>query len=125
LLPNHLIIATGSSPNMIPGIVPDGKRVLTSDQALDMTQLPKSMLIIGGGVIGVEWASMLADFGVEVTLAEALPRLIEQEEEMISKALSEQLTSKGVRILTDTAVDAASLQVGEQGIAIQAESNGE
>jgi dihydrolipoamide dehydrogenase len=70
LLSQNLIIATGSKPRSLPGLPVDGEFVLTSEEALNLDKLPKSILIIGGGVIGVEWASMLSDFGVEVTIVE-------------------------------------------------------
>lgn len=84
-VPKQLILATGSRPKTLPGIELDGKYILSSDDALKMKQLPKSILIIGGGVIGVEWASMLNDFGVEVTLIEAAPRLVSTEDADISR----------------------------------------
>ena len=68
LIPKNVIIATGSRPKTLLDLDIDGEYVLTSDEALTMEELPKSMIIIGGGVIGIEWASMLADFGVEVTI---------------------------------------------------------
>ena len=70
LIPKNVIVATGSRPNTLAGIEIDGKFVMTSDDALLMEELPKSILIVGGGVIGIEWASMLADFGVDVTVLE-------------------------------------------------------
>ena len=70
LIPKNLIIATGSRPKTLPDLDIDGEYVLTSDEALTMEALPKSIIIVGGGVIGIEWASMLADFGVEVTVLE-------------------------------------------------------
>ena len=70
LIPKNVIIATGSRPRTLPGIEIDGEFVMTSDEALLMEELPKSIIIVGGGVIGIEWASMLADFGVDVTVLE-------------------------------------------------------
>ena len=68
LIPKNVIIATGSRPRTFLDLEIDGKYVMTSDEALTMEELPKSIIIVGGGVIGIEWASMLADFGVEVTI---------------------------------------------------------
>ena len=70
LLPQHVIIATGSHPKTLPGLMIDGEYVITSDEALQLEKLPESMMIIGGGVIGIEWASLLHDFGVKVTILE-------------------------------------------------------
>lgn len=72
----NLIIATGSRPRELTGLESDGVHILTSDHALEMEKLPASVLIVGGGVIGVEWASLLIDFGVNVTLVEAGSRLL-------------------------------------------------
>ena len=98
LVPRHLIIATGSRPRLLPGWESDGERVLTSDDALKLKKLPSSILIIGGGVIGVEWASMLNDFGVKVTLVEAAERLVPTEDEAISKQLQNILERRRHRL---------------------------
>jgi dihydrolipoamide dehydrogenase len=96
----NLIIATGSAPRSLPGLTPDGQYIWTSDHALAMDSLPASILIVGGGVIGVEWASMLQDFGVQVTLVEAGSRLIPGEDAEISAELTKLLRRRGVRVLT-------------------------
>src|SRR5690606_10879642 len=80
LVPQHLIIATGSHPRTLPGLTIDGVHVMTSDEAFQMETLPQSIIIVGGGVIGVEWASMLNDFGVEVTIVEYADRLLPMED---------------------------------------------
>ncbi|WP_020429633.1 FAD-dependent oxidoreductase, partial [Paenibacillus riograndensis] len=72
----NLIVATGSRPRVLPGLKPDGKVILSSEEALTLEELPASIIIVGGGVIGVEWASMLADFGVQVTVVEAAGQLL-------------------------------------------------
>lgn len=72
----QVIVATGARPGALPGIEPDGARVLNSDQALILPALPRSIVIIGGGVIGCEWASLFADLGTEVTILEKLPTLL-------------------------------------------------
>ncbi|WP_274364426.1 dihydrolipoyl dehydrogenase [Paenibacillus thermotolerans] len=100
LLNERLIVATGSRPRVIPGLEPDGEFVLTSDEALELPRLPKSILIVGGGIIGVEWASMMADFGVAVTLVEAFDRLLPGEDKDISREMSAALKRRGVEVLT-------------------------
>jgi dihydrolipoamide dehydrogenase len=72
----HVVLATGSVPRTIPGFDPDGTRILTSDHVLELDNVPASAAVIGGGAIGCEFASMLADLGCEVTLLEALPKLL-------------------------------------------------
>ncbi|AZN40644.1 dihydrolipoyl dehydrogenase [Paenibacillus albus] len=100
IVPTNLIIATGSRPRTLPGLEPVPGQLMTSDEALEMDNLPSSMLIIGGGVIGVEWASLLIDFGIEVTLVEAASRLLPGEDAESSAELTKQLRRRGVRILT-------------------------
>lgn len=116
----NLIIATGSKPRLLPGLEADGKFVLTSDDALVLESLPKSVLIVGGGVIGVEWASMLQDFGVDVTLAEAGARLLPGEDTEVSAALTKALRSRGVRVLTSVQLDTGSCETSQDGIGIKA-----
>jgi dihydrolipoamide dehydrogenase len=125
LVPGHLIIATGSRPRTIPGLEPDGKLIHTSDEALDMSSLPSSVIIVGGGVIGVEWASMLSDFDVEVTIVEAAPRLVPLEDEDISKELERLFKKKNVTILTDAKLLADTVIKGSEEIAVQVERRGE
>lgn len=104
LIPDKLIIATGSRPRTLPGLETDGVTVLNSDEALQLETLPASAIIIGGGVIGVEWASMLNDFGVQVTVVEYAPRLLPSEDEEISRELERLLKKRGVAIYTGAKV---------------------
>lgn len=116
----NLIIATGSRPRVLPGLQPDGKVILSSEEALTLEELPASIIIVGGGVIGVEWASMLADFGVQVTVVEAAGQLLPQEDEEVARELLRLLKKRGVTVLTGTTVDAESSQISEAGITIEA-----
>ena len=110
LIPKNVLIATGSRPKKLEGIEFDGEIILSSDDCLNMERLPNSMLIIGGGVIGVEWASMLADLDVDVTIVEYAERLIPSEDEEISKELANSLKKKGVQLLTNAKVLAETLK---------------
>ena len=94
LTPKNLLIATGSQPCGIPGVRVDGKKILNSDHALALEQLPDSIIIIGGGVIGIEWASMLCDLGVKVTVIEAENRILPGEDEAISKEMTRLLKKR-------------------------------
>lgn len=114
----HLIIATGSRPRILPGLTPDGEYILTSDDALAMDKLPESILIVGGGVIGVEWASLLQDFGVQVTLVEAGARLLPGEDAEVSAELTKQLGRRGVRILTSVQLQADTYAVTDGHVSI-------
>ncbi|TVY11526.1 dihydrolipoyl dehydrogenase [Paenibacillus cremeus] len=121
LVPEKLIIATGSRPRSLPGLATDGTTVLNSDDALRLEQLPESILIIGGGVIGVEWASMLSDFGVAVTIVEYAPRLVPSEDEDISRELERLLKKRGVTVKTGAKVLADTLQKGETSVSLTVE----
>ncbi|MED4161508.1 dihydrolipoyl dehydrogenase [Halalkalibacterium halodurans] len=121
LIPRNVIIATGSSPRVLPGMEIDGEAVLTSDEALKMEQLPKSMLIVGGGVIGIEWASMLNDFGVDVTVIEYGPRILPTEDADIAKEAERLLKKRGVTFKTNAKVLAETLEKGDNSVAIEAE----
>ncbi|WP_310829429.1 dihydrolipoyl dehydrogenase [Paenibacillus pedocola] len=116
----HLIIATGSRPRVLPGLKPDGQVILSSEEALTLEELPSSIIIVGGGVIGVEWASMLADFGVQVTVVEAADQLLPLEDAEIARELMRLLKKRGVKVLTGTTVDAETCVVTEDGITIEA-----
>ena len=83
----NVVLATGSYAKTLPGLDVDGKRVITSDHALNMDYVPKSAIVLGGGVIGCEFASVWKSFGSEVTIIEALPRLVALEDESSSKQL--------------------------------------
>lgn len=118
----HVIIATGSKPRSIPGLEPDGKVILNSDHALELDKLPQSMLVIGGGVIGVEWATLLHDFGVEVTIVELGARLLPGEDAEISLEMTRQLTKRGIRVLTGVQLDPESFTVQNEGFTIRAQT---
>src|SRR5699024_7076342 len=85
IVPKNVLIATGSKPKTLPGLNIDGTQIMTSDEALQMEELPASIIIVGGGVIGIEWASMLADFGVEVTVIEYADQILPTEDDAIAK----------------------------------------
>ena len=89
VVPTNLIIATGSRPRVLPGLEPDGKFIMSSDEALRMDELPASLIIVGGGVIGLEWASMLNDFGVDITVVEAADHVFPAEDEDVAKKCSD------------------------------------
>lgn len=124
LIPKNVIIATGSRPRTLPGLEIDGKYVMTSDEALGMESLPSSIIIVGGGVIGIEWASMLSDFGVDVTVLEYADRIIPTEDKDISKEMQRLMKKRKIKVVTGAKVLPETLQKGE-GVAISAEVKGE
>lgn len=111
---DSIIVATGSRAASLPAFPIDGKRVLTSDHLLELPNLPKSILIIGGGVIGCEWASMLALLDVDVTIVELMDHLLPLEDAGTAALLERELKKHGVKIFTKTKVD--SLTSGPQGV---------
>jgi len=116
----NIIVATGSKPRSLPGLEIDGEYVMTSDDALEMKELPKSMIIIGGGVIGMEWASLLNDFGVEVTVIEFLPCILPLEDADISKDMTRVMKKRKVKIHTNTGVIPASVKVVDGQVQLEA-----
>lgn len=125
LIPKNVIVATGSRPRSLPGLDIDGEYVLSSDEALSLEQLPKSIIIVGGGVIGIEWASMLSDFDVEVTVVEYADKIVPTEDHEISKEMQRLMKKKGVKIVTGAKVLPESLQKGDGNVTINAEHKGE
>ncbi len=93
----HVLLATGSYARTLPGLDIDGQRIITSDHALRMERVPESVVILGGGVIGCEFASVWKSFGAEVTIVEALPHLVPLEEESSSKLLQRAFRKRGIK----------------------------
>ncbi len=92
----HVVLATGSEPRSLPGLVIDGVKVISSDHALALDRVPASAVILGGGVIGVEFASVWRSFGAEVTIVEMLPHLLPPEDEASSKLLERAYRRRGI-----------------------------
>ncbi|HLR80060.1 MAG TPA: dihydrolipoyl dehydrogenase [Bacillota bacterium] len=124
IAPENVLIATGSTPKTLPGLEVDGTFVMTSDEALEMKDLPTSMIIVGGGVIGIEWASMLADFGVQITVIEYLERILPSEDEDIAKQVERMLAQKGITFIKGAKVLPETV-TKENGIGIGVEVDGE
>lgn len=100
----NLVIATGSSPRSLPRLDFDGSRVLSSDHVLDLDALPARVAIIGGGVIGAEFASMLADMGSEVTILEALPRMLAPTDVDVGNVVVRSFKKRGISVNTSARV---------------------
>ena len=95
---SKFIIASGSEP-LVPGFIPQGDRILTSTELLSLPKLPKSLLILGGGVIGCEFACLFAALGTEVTVVEMLPQILPATDAECAKLLARRMESEGIRIL--------------------------
>lgn len=100
-----IILASGSEPAGIPGLQVDGERVLTSTEALQLSGLPRTFLIVGGGVIGMEFASMLSSLGTQVTVVEMLPQILAMEDPMLVRVLQGALQKQGVTFHVNTKVE--------------------
>jgi dihydrolipoamide dehydrogenase len=109
----RILLATGSRPREIPGIPIDGKRIITSTEALSLPHVPRSLLIIGGGAVGVEFADVYHAYGAEVILIEMLPRLLPVEDAEISTFLEKVFAKRGITIRTGTKVEGVTVK-GDQ-----------
>lgn len=112
----NIILATGSYPRTLPGLEIDGTTIITSEEALNMTTIPARVIVLGGGVIGCEFASVWKSFGADVTIIEGLPRLIAAEDESSSKQLERAFRKRGINFEVGTkfqsvAKDAAGVTV--------------
>jgi dihydrolipoamide dehydrogenase len=115
----HVVLASGSYARSLPGLEIDGRRVVTSEHALRLDSVPASAVVLGGGVIGCEFASVWRSFGAEVTIVEALPRLVAGEDEASSKALERAFRKRGIAMRTGTPFQ--SVKVTDDGVAVTVE----
>jgi dihydrolipoamide dehydrogenase len=115
----EILVATGSQPRSVPGIEIDRKRIITSDEAISMKTIPKSIVIMGSGAVGVEFASIFRRFGSEVTLVELLPRIVPVEDEAVSAELERSFRKQGIKVLTGTKVTSA--KPGANGVDLEAQ----
>lgn len=101
----HIIVATGARPRTLPNVKIDGKQVISSTEAMMLSQLPKSMIVIGAGAIGVEFAYFYNSFGTKVTIVEMMPNILPIEDKEISKLLESNFKKHGIEIYTETKVE--------------------
>jgi dihydrolipoamide dehydrogenase len=107
----EIIVATGSQPRSVPGVEIDRKRIITSDEAVGLKEIPKSIAIMGSGAVGVEFASIFRRFGSDVTLIELLPRIVPVEDEAVSVELERSFRKQGIKVLTGTRVTSAKVSL--------------
>jgi dihydrolipoamide dehydrogenase len=103
----EIVVATGSTPRSVPGVEIDRTRIITSDEAIHLRELPGTIAILGSGAVGVEFASIFRRFGSEVTIIELLPRLVPIEDEAVSAELEKSFRKQGIKVLTGTKVSSA------------------
>jgi dihydrolipoamide dehydrogenase len=115
-----IIVATGSQPRSVPGIAIDHQKIITSDEAIHLKQVPKSLVIMGSGAVGVEFASIYRRFGSDVTIIELLPRLVPVEDEAVSAELEKSFKKQGIKALTGTKVTKAAATAS--GVEIEAQT---
>jgi dihydrolipoamide dehydrogenase len=113
------VLASGSYARSLPGLDIDGERVITSEHALRLESVPASVVVLGGGVIGCEFASVWRSFGAEVTIVEALPRLVPTEDEASSKVLERAFRKRGIAFRTGTPFQ--SVKTTDTGVAVTVE----
>jgi dihydrolipoamide dehydrogenase len=105
---SQIIVATGSQPRGVPGVEIDRKRIITSDEAINMREIPRSIAIMGSGAVGVEFASIFRRFGSAVTLIELLPRIVPFEDEAVSAELQRSFKKQGIKVMAGAKVTSAS-----------------
>jgi dihydrolipoyl dehydrogenase len=113
-----VILATGSRVKSLPGIELDGTRIVTSDDVLRMDTLPASVIVIGAGAVGVEFASMYHDLGARVTLLEYLPAIVPLEDRDVSRELERTFGRRGIKVITNARFDAAAVVAAKDGVRI-------
>ena len=116
----EIIVATGSAPRSVPGIEIDRKRIITSDEAIHLREVPKSIAIMGSGAVGVEFGAIFRRFGSEVTIIELLPRIVPVEDEAVSAELEKSFKKQGIKVLTGTKVTSA--RPGANGVDLEAQT---
>jgi dihydrolipoamide dehydrogenase len=117
-----LVLASGSTPKSLPGLELDGRRVITSDDALALDYLPKSVIVLGAGAVGVEFASFWRSMGAEVTVVEILPGLVPLEDEDIQRELGRAFRRRGINVMVDTGLEDA--KVGDDQVTITVTNQG-
>jgi dihydrolipoamide dehydrogenase len=118
-----VVLATGAVPKSLPGVAIDKTRVISSDEALRLERLPPSVVVIGAGAVGVEFADVFAAYGVPVTIVEALPRLLPIEDEEISKLLARSFAKRKIDVRVGAKVQA--VRAGRDGVTVELEHEGQ
>jgi dihydrolipoamide dehydrogenase len=122
LTAKNIILAMGSVPRDLPHIKADGKRIINSDHILLLQEVPKSMLVIGAGAVGCEFASIFSRFGTKTTIVEVLPQLLPIEDEEVVKEFTRLFKKKGIEVFTDAKVESA--QVSNTGVKVVVSTKG-
>jgi dihydrolipoamide dehydrogenase len=121
---NDVILATGSRVKSLAGLEIDGTRIVTSDDILRMDTLPKDVIVVGAGAVGVEFASMYHDLGVKVTLLEYLPALVPLEDLEVGRALERSFTKRGINVMTNARFDPKAVKASKSGVRLSVGPDG-
>ena len=121
----HIVAATGSRPRELPGLAFDGKHIISSDHALNRAEPPNSVVIVGAGAVGLEFASFYLDIGSEVTLVEMMPNLAPLEDKDLGAAVAKVLASRGATILTSTRVLAEKVRIYDDTVELTVDQGGQ
>jgi dihydrolipoamide dehydrogenase len=113
-----VIIATGSRVKSLPGVTPDGRRIITSDDVTTKAELPKSIAIVGAGAVGAEFASLFHDLGVSVTLLEYLPGILPLEDKDAATVVERSFNRRGIKVVTNARLDLASVKVSKDAVTL-------
>ena len=125
LAADHIVIATGSVPREIPSLPCDGERILHSDHVLELGAVPESLVVVGAGAVGVEFASVYHSFGSRVILVEALPRILPIEDDDVSIELRKSFKNGGMDVRTSTSLEGANIDHGRVRVQLAGEAAGE
>ena len=115
----NILIATGSGVRTLPGLEIDGEKVISSDDVVTASSYPNSVIVLGSGAVGTEFASMYNDFGAEVTIVEVLDRLLPAEDPDVSAELEKRFEERGIRVMTGSMADTESLEKTDDGVKIR------
>ncbi|HVW04473.1 MAG TPA: dihydrolipoyl dehydrogenase [Vicinamibacterales bacterium] len=118
----EIVVATGSAPRGVAGVTIDRTSILTSDEAINLAEIPRSIAILGSGAVGVEFASIFRRFGSDVTVIELAPRLVPNEDEAVSTELARAFTKRGIHVRTSTTVTSAAVTNGSVRIVMESAS---
>ncbi|MBM64929.1 MAG: dihydrolipoyl dehydrogenase [Myxococcales bacterium] len=121
----HVLLATGSTVKGLPGLELDGKNIISSDEILELTAVPKTLLVVGAGAVGTEFASAYADYGSEVTLVEFADRLLPIEDADCSKELAKAFKKRGIKVMTSHKVNGSKVSRNKVTVEIESLKKGE
>jgi dihydrolipoamide dehydrogenase len=119
----NIIIATGARARSIPGVTIDGQKLLTAHEALEITEVPASIIVVGAGAIGMEFAHVFRSYGAEVTVVEMLPRVLPLEDEEISQEVAKQFGRNGIKVKTGAKVE--KVETEGEGVTLTISQNGQ